>query len=215
MNCSSSPKRKNLPERESFTTYRVVPAACCWLTFRSLRSFGGEERTAPGTPLLIPASVEGRGDCCPAAFRYCDTLIGATALGTLALGALRTRRAAAVATALGAAAPTLAAALAPDGDAQRGQRNAQTRRNALLEALQLGIQVSHRSPPYKRGVSSVMSFLTRPLQRATSMPERAVRLRCHTVRRRDRRARTKSHHCPTGFLCAVSGERQRRAVRGP
>src|SRR5205809_4039116 len=75
----------------------------------------------------------------------------ATALAALALGALAARRAAAVAAPGGAPAPPGTAALARDGDVQRRQTDAETRRHALLQSLQPRIQVHHGSvhlPPH-------------------------------------------------------------------
>jgi len=84
----------------------------------------------------------------PAASHYSKTL-RATALVTLALGALAARRAAAIAAAGGAAgtAVRIAAAAGAEADADRRHRDAQARRDALLQPLERGIQVSHASPP--------------------------------------------------------------------
>src|SRR2546422_7855341 len=83
------------------------------------------------------------GQRSPAAFRYSETLVGATALGTLGLGTLHARCARTVAAARRTTTAVGTAALARESDPQRRQADAQARGHALLESLECGIQVSH------------------------------------------------------------------------
>src|SRR6185503_4043030 len=108
---------------------------------RSLRSLGGDPCTGRAPP-LIPAPEEGRGTAYPRPSRYLT--LRATAVVALALGALASRRAAAVAAASGAAgtAVRIAAAAGAQADAD-GQADAQAGRDALFEPLQRWVQVSH------------------------------------------------------------------------